>query len=140
MIFHPDTLTANERELGILRQDLTPKPVMLEMDAFQKFRASLPFRKLPKAKTDAVIVVPEKDAGWIPGFGAYLLARQAGFNPCFAGAEHDLPEASLYIVCSSERDKSYTYPAQKRFFKKAKSSSSCFSVTMYSLLPYEVTE
>ena len=121
--FPPYTLTANERELGILRQDLTPKPVMLEMDAFQKFRASLPFRKLPKAKTDAVIVVPEKDAGWIPGFGAYLLARQAGFNPCFAGAEHDLPEASLYIVCSSERDKSYTYPAQKRFFEKAKSGA-----------------
>ena len=121
--FPPYTLTPNERELGMLRQDLTPKPVMLEMEAFQKFRAALPFRKLPKAKTDAVIVVPEKDAGWIPGFGAYLLARQAGFNPRFAGAEHELPEAAFYVVCSSERDESYTYPAQRRFFDKAKAGA-----------------
>lgn len=118
--FPPYTLTPNERELGMLRQDLTPKPLMLEMQAFQEFRASLPFRKLPKAKTDAVIVVPEKDHGWIPGFGAYLLARQAGFNPSFAGAEQELPESTFYIVCSSERDESYTYPAQKRIFAKAK--------------------
>lgn len=118
--FPPYTLTPNERELGMLRQDLTPKPLMLEMKAFQEFRDSLPFRKLPKAKTDAVIIVPEKDHGWIPGFGAYLLARQTGFNPSFAGAEQELPESSFYIVCSSERDESYTYPAQKRIFAKAK--------------------
>lgn len=118
--FPPYTLTPNERELGMLRQDLTPKPVMLEMKAFQEFRRSLPFKKLPKATTDAVIVVPEKDDGWIPGFGAYLLARQAGFNPSFAGAEHDLPDAKFYVVCSSARDESYTWPAQKRIWEKAK--------------------
>ena len=116
--FPPYTLTPCERELGMLRQDLSPKPVMLEMHAFQEFRASLPFRKLPKAKTDAVIVVPEKTAGWIPGFGAYMLARQAGFNPSFAGAEHDLPESDFYILCSSETDSSYSWPAQKRLYDK----------------------
>ena len=118
--FPPYSLTPNERELGMLRQDLTPKPVMLEMKAFQEFRASLPFRKLPKASTDAVIVVPEKDAGWIPGFGAYLLARQAGLNPSFAGAERELPESKFYVVCSSETSDSYTFPAQKRIYEKAK--------------------
>jgi len=117
--FPPYTLTPCERELGILRQDLTPKPVMLEMQAFQEFRKSLPFAKLPKAKTDAVIVVSEKDAGWIPGFGAYLLARQAGINPSFAGAERELPDAPLYIVTSAETDNGYTYPAQKRLYAKA---------------------
>ena len=126
--FPPYTLTPNERELGMLRQDLTPKPVMLEMEAFQKFRGSLPFRKLPKARTDAVIVVPEKDAGWIPAFGAYLLARQAGFNPRFAGAEQELPESSFYILCSSERDESYTWPAQKRFFDKAKAGATVLAL------------
>ena len=121
--FPPYTLTPNERELGMLRQDLSPKPVMLEMKAFQDFRASLPFRRLPKAKTDAVIVVPEKDPGWIPGFGAYLLAREAGLNPCFAGAEHELPESGLYILCSSARDESYTWPAQKRIWAKARAGA-----------------
>ena len=121
--FPPYTLTPNERELGMLRQDLSPKPVMLEMKAFQEFRRSLPFDRLPKARTDAVIVVPEKDSGWIPGFGAYLLAREAGFNPRFAGAEHELPESGLYVVCSSGRDESYTWPAQKRVWEKARNGA-----------------
>ena len=117
--FPPYTLTPCERELGMLRQDLTPKPVMLEMHEFQKFRASLPFQKLPKAKTDAVIVVPEKTEGWIPGFGAYLIARQAGLNCSFAGAEQDLPDANFYIVTSADTDQSFTYTAQKRIYEKA---------------------
>ena len=121
--FPPYTLTACERELGMLRQDLTPKPVMLEMQAFQAFRAGLPFRKLPQAKTDAVIVVSEKESGWVPGFGAYLLARQAGFNPSFAGAERELPDAPLYVVASAETDNGYTYPAQRRLFAKAEAGA-----------------
>ena len=121
--FPPYSLTPNERELGMLRQDLTPKPVMLEMKAFQDFRATLPFKKLPRAKTDAVIVVPEKSDGWIPGFGAYLLARQAGLYPRYAGAEQPLPDAPLYIVCSAETEESYTYPAQRRIYEKAKAGA-----------------
>ncbi len=128
--FPPYSLTPCERELGMLRQDYTPKPVMLEMKAFQDFRATLPFKKLPKAKTDAVIIVPEKSDGWIPGFGAYLLARQAGFNPTFAGAEAELPEAGFYILCSGDRDTSYTFPAQKRFY--AKVASGATGLILYS--------
>jgi hypothetical protein len=58
----------------------------------------------------------------------YLLARQAGFNPCFAGAEQELPESSFYILCSSERDDSYTWPAQKRFFDKAKAGATVLAL------------
>ena len=119
--FPPYELTANERELGLLRQDYSPKPIMQEMKSFQAFRASLPFAKLPARKTNAVIVVPEKSAGWIPGFGAYLLCRQAGIDPVFCGAESGkLPSAPLYVVCSSETDQSYSFPAQRRVFEKAK--------------------
>ena len=121
--FPPYSLTPCERELGMLRQDLSPKPVMLEMKAFQDFRASLPFRKLPKATTDAVIVVPEKTDGWLAAFGAYMIARQAGLTPRFAGAERDLPPAPLYIVCSAASDRSYSYPAQKRLYAKAASGA-----------------
>lgn len=118
--FPPYTLTACERELGLLRDDYSPKPIMLEMKAFEDFRASLPFRKLPARKPNAVIVVPEKEDGWIPGFGCYLLARQAGIDPNFAGAEgRELPDSGLYIVASPKTDRGYSYPAQKRFFAKA---------------------
>lgn len=126
--FPPYTLTPCERELGMLRQDLSPKPVMLEMKAFQDFRKSLPFAKLPKAKTDAVIVVPEKEDGWIAAFGAYLLAKQAGINPSFAGAEHELPESAFYIVVSTATDSGYTYTAQKRIYEKAKAGASVLLV------------
>ena len=118
--FPPYDLTAYERELGLMRDDGTPKPVLREMQAFQEFRASLPFASLPPRRTDAVIVVPEKTAGWTCGFGAYLLCRQAGIDPVFAGAEHELPESGLYVVCSAEDDTSYTYGAQSRVLAKAR--------------------
>jgi len=118
--FPPYNLTACERELGLLRDDYSPKPVMLEMKKFQDFRATLPFKKLPLRKPNAVIVVPEKVAGWTQGFGCYLMARQAGLDPNFAGAEvGELPESDLYIVASVDRDQGYSYPAQKKFFAKA---------------------
>ena len=126
--FPPYELTACERELGLLRQDYSPKPVMKEMKAFQDFRASLPFAKLPARKTDAVIVVPEKSAGWIPGFGAYLLCKQAGIEPVFAGAEKELPDAPFYVLCSGESDMSYTFPAQTRVFDRAKAGATVLVV------------
>ena len=131
--YPPYTLTANERELGMLRQDLSPKPVMLEMEAFQKFRASLPFAKLPPRRTNAVIVVPEKTDGWQAGFGAYLLCKQAGIEPVFAGAERELPAAPLYIVASGTTDGSYSYPAQKRFWEKAEKDGATVLVVYSSL-------
>ena len=118
--FPPYELTPYERELGLLRPDGTPKPVMLEMRDFQKFRASLPFARLPRRTTDAVIVVSEKEDGWRPAFGAYLLCRQAGIDPVFAGAEHDLPDAPLYVFTSANDLLAFTYPAQKRVFEKAR--------------------
>ena len=122
--FPPYTLTPCERELGMLRQDLSPKPVMLEMQAFQAFRAALPFARLPAARTDCVVVVPEKEDGWIAGFGAYLLARQAGLNPRFAGAEGEWPDARLYLVCSTRTDSGYTYPAQRRLYARVAAGAS----------------
>ena len=127
--FPPYTLTACERELGLLRQDYSPKPVMLEMKAFQDFRATLPFRKLPARRTNCVVVVPEKIRGWEPGFGCYLLCRQAGLDPVFAGAENqELPESDLYVVASVDQDKGYSYPAQYRFFDKAKAGATVLVV------------
>lgn len=118
--FPPYDLTANERELGLLRSDYSPKPVMMEMKDFQSFRAGLPFARLPQRRTNAVIVVPEKTDGWIAGFGAYLLCKQAGVDPVFAGAEKDLPVSDFYVVCSGEANHSYTYSAQQRIFAKAR--------------------
>ena len=125
--FPPYDWISYERELGMMRIDGTPKPIMKEMKAFRDFVKSLPFDRLPPRRTDSVIVVPERTDGWIPAFGAYLLARQAGLDPVFAGAEHDWPDSKLYIICSAETDRdddeSYTYTAQRRVFEKAKNGA-----------------
>ena len=130
--FPPYDWISYERELGMMRTDGTPKPIMKEMKAFADFVRSLPFGKLPPRRTDSVIVVPERTDGWVPAFGAYLLARQAGLDPVFAGAEHDWPESKLYIVCSAETDRdddeSYTYTAQRRAFGKAKEGATVLVV------------
>ena len=126
--FPPYDNTPNERELGLLRQDYAPKPVMLEMRRFQEFRKSLPFAKLPVRKPNAVVVVPEKTDGWVPGFGAYLLCRQAGIDPVFAGAEHDLPESPLYVFCSGDCDMTFSYTAQRRVYEKAEKGATVLIV------------
>lgn len=122
--FPPYDWISYERELGMMRADGTPKPIMKEMKAFRDFLRGLPFESLPSRRTDSVIVVPERTRGWIPAFGAYLLARQAGLDSVFAGAEHDLPEAKLYILCSgetdAENDESFTWSAYRRVFEKAR--------------------
>ena len=121
--FPPYDWTAYERELGMMRQDMTPKPIMREMKAFEDFRRSLPFKALPPRLTDCVIVVPERSPGWVCGFGAYLLAVQAGLHPTFAGAEHELPDVPFYVVCSADSVESFTYTAQCRIFDKARSGA-----------------
>ena len=127
--FPPYNLTACERELGLLRQDYSPKPVMQEMKKFQDFRATLPFRKLPARTPNCCIVVPEKIAGWEAGFGCYLLAKQAGLDPIYAGAENqELPEAPLYIIASTDRDSGYSYRAQKKWQAKAQAGATVMVV------------
>jgi len=122
--FPPYNLTACERELGLIRKDWTPKPVLLEMKKFEDFRRALPFRKLPARKTNCCIVVPEKIKGWISGFGCYLLARQAGLEPVFAGAEgKELPAAPLYVIASVDQDKGYSYRAQRMWREKARAGA-----------------
>ena len=109
--FPPYDWTANERELGLIRSDWTPKPVMLVMRDFQQFRQSLPFAKLPPRRVDAVCVVSERESAWFNAFGAFLLSRQAGFDIAFAGAEHPLPNSDFYILTAGTTDDSYTHTA-----------------------------
>ena len=86
--FQPYTETPNERELGMLRQDLSPKPVMLEMRDFQGTsvvnytEAEVPYTRIHEFKhyhpEDAAvmnaaktIVTREYPAEWRPGDEPY---------------------------------------------------------------------
>lgn len=95
-----------ERELGIFESDeaRTATPQARVLKAFRDFKASLPIARLPPRQIDAVCVLSEHEDAWRPGFGALMLARQAGFDIVFAGAEHPLPDAKFYILPSGEKE------------------------------------
>ena len=88
-----------EQELGLLLANRSPKPQALAMRHFTRIVADLPLTNLPPRHIDAVCLLAEKVPGaWQQALGAFLLARQAGFDIAFAGAEHPLPRASFYIL------------------------------------------
>lgn len=89
-----------ERELGLLRQDKTAKPVALEMARFTEFLQSLPFEKLPERRRDAVCILTEGQDQWGVAFISFLLAKQAGFDIAFQSAHQPLRDAALYLLPS----------------------------------------
>ena len=118
--FAPYDWNAIERELGLLASDFQPKPAANAMRDFRAFLKSFPYAKLPPRRVDAVCLVPELEDGWPAAFGAYLLARQAGFDIVYAGAEQaDWPQAPLYILPSGNGVDPYTFTAWDRLLKKA---------------------
>ncbi len=88
-----------ELELGLLRPDRSPKPVMLEIQKFANFLRSQDLR-LPYAETDAVCLLTHGQRQWGVCYAAHILARQAGMNLRFAYADDGLPEADAYLLPS----------------------------------------
>jgi len=89
-----------EAELGLLREDGSPKPVMLEMQAFREFLATLPFQTLPRRKSDAVCLVTHDQDDWAVAFSSYVLAKQAKLEITFRHIEQPLPESPVYLLPS----------------------------------------
>ena len=122
--FAPYVWKAMERELGLLTADFTPKPTAVAMREFRAFVNALPCGRLPPRRVDAVCLVSELEDGWPAAFGAYLLARQAGIDLVFAGAERgDWPEAKLYFLPSGKEVDPYTFDAWDRLLKKAEAGA-----------------
>lgn len=89
-----------ERELGLLREDGSSKPVAL---AFKETRAaidSLPIKKLPPRRIDAVCLLTHGQDQWGAAYTAFILAKQAGFDLKFHYCDRSLPEADLYLMPS----------------------------------------
>ena len=120
--FPPYTTCAIERELGLFTKRMEPKPVLKEMSSLRKFLDSLPaeIRALPPRRVDATVLVSERESAWEAAFGAYLLARQAGFDVTFARAEKlPLPESRFYILPSGTGCDPYSVTAWNAVMKKA---------------------
>ena len=131
--YPPFSNNAMERELGILKPDAarTPKPQAAAIAGFKAFRASLPFDRLPPRQVDAVCLLSEKSDAWQTSFGAFMLAKEAGFDISFTGAETGpLPAAKLYILPSGAGGwETYTSRAWKRILNHVEKTGATLLVT-----------
>lgn len=87
-----------EVELGLMRSDRSPKPVLQEMSAFASWLKTLPFPQLSPRKREAVCLLSRGQNSWAAAIGTFTLAKQAGFDVRFAFVDQELPPAALYLV------------------------------------------
>lgn len=98
--FTPYEWYSVERDLGLFRNDRSPKPVVKELTNFRKFIQGLPFEALPKAKREAVCILTDGQDQWGVAYSSFILAKQAGFDIEFQHGNQPLKEAKLYILPS----------------------------------------
>ena len=96
---NPYTRLMIERELGLLRNDGTPKPNLLEIKAFREFLNSIDFEISP-AKKDAVCILSKHQAHWAVAYMTYLMSVKAGLNVSFTYCDSELPQSDLYMLPS----------------------------------------
>ncbi|MFN2285000.1 MAG: beta-mannanase [Anaerolineae bacterium] len=88
---------AMERELGLLRSDGTPKPVIKELGKFRAFVDGLP-QPLPSRVKEAVCILSDAQDQWGVAYSTFVLAKQAGFDLEFQYETQPLKEADLYLL------------------------------------------
>ena len=98
--YPPYSWSMMERELGLLYEDYSPKPVALMMKHCQDTLTNLPFNELPAKKYDAVCVLNGEARG--PKLGEkqipYMLCKQAGLDMTYRDHHQTLPDVPLYII------------------------------------------
>jgi hypothetical protein len=92
-----------ERELGLLRSDRSPKPVLAELGNFRKLLEGLPgsANPLPPRLREAVCLLPLDTDPWKLAYSSFVLAKQAGFDLDFQYGEQPLKDAAIYLVPSA---------------------------------------
>jgi hypothetical protein len=96
----PYDWNAVERELGLLRADGAPKPVVDEIQRFRAFLSQFSCGPLPPYRRDAVCILSEDQDHWGVAYSAFVLSKQAGIDITFQYADQPLKAASLYLLPS----------------------------------------
>jgi endo-1,4-beta-mannosidase len=86
-----------ERELGLVRADGTPKPVLKEFGKFRTFLDGLPHPLPPRIK-EAVCILSDEQDQWGVAYSTFILAKQAGFDLEFQYEAQPLKQADLYLL------------------------------------------
>jgi hypothetical protein len=96
----PYDWTAVERELGLLRLDGSPKPMLLEMQRFRAWRENLPIAVLPPHPVDAVCILTHGQDYWAAAYSSFVLAKQAKISLAYQFVDQPLRDASCYLLPS----------------------------------------
>lgn len=124
-----------ERELGIFRTDGSEKPLAGEIRKFNDFLSKIPYRIVPERNRDATCLIMPDD--WSVAFGAFMLAKRAGFEIQFFNKESFPEDADFYIIPGV-----YSCDLRKRIFdvllKKVEVGATLlFSYDKELLVPFE---
>ena len=99
----PYTRNMCETELGMIRANKEPKPVLKEFKRFSDFMDSIDFT-LPSAMEDAVCILSKNQDQWGVAYMSYILAKQAGLNLHFSYAEDKIQKSNVYMLPSVKTD------------------------------------
>ena len=95
-----------ERELGFMRADRSPKPVLISMSEMSRFADSFKYGSLPERIKDVTVIITNGIDSWAVAYGSFMLAKQAGLDVNFIHWRDDLPESDVYMLPSLSTDKS----------------------------------
>ena len=94
--YPPYDVNAIEQNLGLAYDGLTPKPILKRLASLKGELERV--GQLPKAKTDAVVILTSDQDHWKVAYGAFLLALQAGYSVEFMYQTQPLKTADYYIL------------------------------------------
>lgn len=99
--YHPYTVSMMERQLGLLYEDFTPKPVAKVIKNFGDMLDHMPFKTLPPRIVEATVILTDGTDPLQCAISSFILAKQAGFDVRFAYYDQiEFPETPVYIIPS----------------------------------------
>ncbi len=99
--FPPYDVIALEQNLGIAKDNKTPKLALLKMKELSQFTKAV--GDLDKPNVDATVILTNSQDEWKTAYGAYVLGVQAGLTVDFIYENQPLPDRDNYILpCISE--------------------------------------
>ncbi|MBB6671641.1 beta-mannanase [Cohnella nanjingensis] len=92
----PYDSNACEGELGLVTEQGRVKPALQEMGRLGRAIGRLP--ELPARRTEAVCILNTSQEHWPVAYGAFILAKQAGFDLDYRFEDQPIPDAKLLLL------------------------------------------
>lgn len=96
--FPPYDWCGLERELGLMRNDFTFKPVAEVIKNMADFTAQ--YDTLPERNRHAVCVLTPGQDNWAVAYSSFILSKQSGFDIKFADSKFEIPYSKVYMLPS----------------------------------------